>query len=109
MNRQQRRLIQFPKGAKQKPRPPQPPKQQKTIITNDNSQEILDSLEPAQLVGGINKLITDLRRAGIVIYDWDRPGKSLFKIQRIKGKFYYLADEEKPPEADGDQAGIKED
>ena len=94
MNRKQRRAAQFPKG-KQKPKVAQFPK-----ISNNNSQEILDSLEPAELVAGVNKLLSQLKEAGVEIYDWDHKERKLFKVQRIKGKFYFLAEDEAPP---GDQ------
>ena len=88
MNRKQRMAAQFPKGKQAKPKiTPY------RNINNSNSQEILDSLEPAQLIGGINKLIIQLRKSGVEIYDWDDKNRKIFKIQRIHGKFYFLADE----------------
>lgn len=89
MNRKQRRAVQFPKGKQAKPKVV--PFQN---INNNNSQEILDRLEPAELVAGVNKLFSQLREAGVEIYDWDHKERKLFKIQRIKGKFYFLAEDE---------------
>jgi len=88
--------VQFPKGSKATPKPKIVPY---TKISNNNSQEILDSLEPAQLVAGMNKLIKQLNEAGVKIYDWDKKERSIFKIQRIKGKFYFLASD---AEGEGD-------
>lgn len=60
-------------------------------ISADNAQEILDNMSPAQMAAGINNLIKQIENRGIDILDYDNKCRKLYKIQMIRGRYYFLA------------------
>ena len=69
------------------------PKHNIASITASNAQGILDNLNIPQLIGGVNNLLEQMRDRGVKIYDYDYKSRELYKLQMIRGKFYFLATE----------------
>lgn len=62
--------------------------------TADEIDKSLKLMSPLQLVAGINNLLRALEDKGVRIADYDAKARKLYKIQQVRGKYYFLASEE---------------
>lgn len=62
--------------------------------TADEIDRSLKLMSPQQLAAGINNLLRALEDKGVVIADYDDKDRKLYKIQQVKGKFFFLAGEQ---------------
>lgn len=97
MNRAQRRkLIQMPKGKPKHNTASAAASNAQTGVTAQNAQGIIDNLPIPQLVAGINNLLKQLEQRGVLVYDWDDKGRTLYRLQMRRGKVFYLAERGNP-------------
>lgn len=62
--------------------------------TTDEIDKSLKLMSPLQLVAGINNLLRALEDKGVRIADYDAKARKLYKIQQVRGAYYFLASEE---------------
>ena len=63
------------------------------LRTDEDVSRQLDSMTPEELAEGINNLIRAIKRQGAEISDYDAPAHRLYKVQKVRGKLYFLASE----------------
>lgn len=63
------------------------------LRTDEDVSRQLDSMTPEELAEGINNLIRAIKRQGAEISDYDAPERRLYKVQKVRGKLYFLASE----------------
>lgn len=62
----------------------------------------LELLTPLDLATGINNLLQALEKKGVQVYDYDHKGRKLYKLQQVKGQYYFLAAEpDEAPDPEG--------
>lgn len=81
MNRAQRRAMQ--KGKIKEP----------NLNDPRQAQEMLESLDLATLVSGMNNSLDILQKRGISISDWDNKERELYRLKVFGKKVYFLASE----------------
>lgn len=76
----------------------QKPKRPPVRKAQADPAQALATMEPLQLVQGINNLIRALEAKGVQITDYDQKERQLYSVKQIKGKFYFLAAAPEDPE-----------
>ena len=56
-------------------------------------ERTLEQMPTAELAAGINRLIDTLKERGVIIRDYDDKDRRLYKVQKVRGKLYFLASE----------------